>query len=200
MNNDRERFLLRYTEALLGGDLETQEKLCSAAAGNSELEAALLEIHEATGHELFAEAQATYSLEMERSVTDIRVLLNSHFQGRVLDRPEDASAYFEEEEISPVTVAEVARRLRSEVSGRERDQSVETLNTLTKVDEVLPETLSPRSIRSLLQRLEVDLGRWFDQRFHEAAFHLASGRQEQRLIAARRVRERKRLQGEEKDS
>jgi hypothetical protein len=191
MNYEREKILLRYTEALLNGDWDEQELILQAIVNNSELENAILNLHQQVGQHLLIETQEAYIQENEQSLIDVRTLLESHFEGRVLDRPEDASAFsLESLELLPVTVAEVANRLRSEVTGREIENTNTVLSQLAQNNEPLPEVISPRQIRALLSRLGIDLGRWFEQRFHEAAFYLESGRQEQRLIAARRIRER----------
>jgi hypothetical protein len=196
----RERLLLRYAEAILDGDLDTQARLMEEAAafGDTELEEAIWELHAADGESLRTELESERAGAMEQDAELVRHLLDVHFQGRVLRSPWEAAALTPDTaDTPPLTVGDVAASLRADlarefgvVPPREREAVDRAFFQLeANAQEPIPERVTPRGIRSLLARLGADAGRWFERQFHEATAHLTAGRSgHARLAAARRAR------------
>lgn len=197
---ERERFLLRFTEAVLAGDLDAQDALTAQAEGNLELQEALWEIQVSHGDEVLAEQAAENTAISEQTETLVRDLLASHFQGRLLANREDASIFQEEPEPAPLTIGDVAVSLKAKltqrgavvISAREKEAALREIGRLEASTEPLPERLTPKGIRTALARLGTQIGqgvgRWFEEQFHIQATHLSVGRSSQaRLAAARRA-------------
>jgi hypothetical protein len=193
----RELLLCRYQDALEMGDFAEMEAVLAQAEQDPELSDALWEL-QATLAEAPDEA-------FERDAQTVRTLAASHLTSPVVATAAEAAALAEamrkaaetEPELPPITVAEVAARLRGQRGvGKGNDpQARPLIERLSRISEPIGEDVSVRGIRGLLTRLGVaDAGRRVVDAFHEAAFFLTMGRQQEndlRLAATRKATARR---------
>jgi hypothetical protein len=184
MNTEKEILLARYIDALFAGDFQAQADILENVIDDAALVQELWNTNIAMGEELVYLAQAN----------QVHSFIEDTLGTSVLVKPQDASAFAESDiEDFPLSIADVAANLRSEIVGGgihvpDREKALEATEILGRHEEAFPEdALSERGARTLLHRLNVRLGRWFEDIFHSVAFDLEMGRRENlRLQAARR--------------
>lgn len=209
-NEKRERIIRQYIEALEIGDLNAQDRLLAEAMAFSEqqvdasLEVTLWEAQSAIGAELEAGDAAALAARKNSEAAQVLSLAQSSFStpvaaSRAELQAKQAALLAEEEALEeppPVTLREVAARLRVDLS-RMPPRFVPTVRELVARLEIhhggVPverADLSERGARSLLGRLGLETaGSWLGKQFHEALLSLQISReQELRLAAARRSR------------
>lgn len=209
-NDERERIIRQYIEALEIGNLDTQDRLLAEAMafseqqGGSSLETTLWEIHTAVGTELEANDAAALAARKQSEAGQVLSLAQSSFStpaaaSRGELQAKQAALLAEEEALEeppPVTLREVAARLRVDL-GRMPPRLVPAVRELVARLEIQHGSvpveradLSERGARSLLGRLGLEMaGSWLGKQFHEALLSLQISReQELRLAAARRSR------------
>ena len=209
-NDERERIIRQYIEALEIGNLDTQDRLLAEAMtfpeqqGASSLETTLWEIQTAVGAELEADDAAALAARKQSEAGQILSLAQASFStptaaSRGELQAKQAAVMAEEEALEeppPVTLREVAARLRVDL-GRMPPRLVPAVRDLVARLEIqhggVPverADLSERGARSLLGRLGLETaGSWLGKQFHEALLSLHISReQELRLAAARRSR------------
>lgn len=209
-NDDRERIIRQYIEALEVGNLDTQDRLLAEAMAFSEqqqdshLEATLWEVQTAVGAELEANDAPALAARKHAEAAQVLSLVQASFStpaaaSRGELQAKQAALMAEEEALEeppPVTLREVAARLRVGLS-RMPPRLVPAVRELVARLEVqhggVPverADLSERGARSLLVRLGLETaGSWLGKQFHEALLSLQISReQELRLAAARRSR------------
>ncbi len=174
----REKALYHYGRALDCGDFETVAAVLKEAESDSELERMIIEINQ------------VFRVEYEESARDddaevVRQLAHKHL-------PSGLESDIEVAELPPLTVADVAVRIKSDAarSGRTTRDVMTTAERLTASHAPLPETLNQAAVRQLLDRLGVPVSTTFLKVFRDTAIFLAMGREHgnARLAAARRER------------
>lgn len=170
----RELAVLRYCASLDRGDFEGVASVLAAAETDEELERMLRQANEGQRAEQERAAQAD-------SAAVVRELLQRQMPSAMETAAED--------EMPPLTIAAVAGRIESE--GRASREAPEVLQRLREVDEPVPQGLSARSVRQLLERLGVQASERFLRLFRETAILLSMGRQQQRASLAATRRERR---------
>ena len=178
----RELLLLRYTDALSNGDLESLGSILEQAMNDPELEKSLWETHLALGEEIRLEETQAISEQLKRDSEFVGAMAASHFA------PSDNSisqVFPQNEELYPVTVAEVAANLRDRVDTNSRD----LLRKIEHSTAPLGEDVSPRGLRTLLANLGIEnVSKKFLRAFQDAGMTLGMQRQGQafQLAATRR--------------
>lgn len=209
-NNKRDRIIRQYIEALETGDMGAQERLLTEAMtfsveqADDRLEATLWEAQIAIGAELEANDAMAIAARKNAEAAQVLSLAQTSFSTPVAAsrgelQAKQAALMAEEEALEeppPVTLREVASRLRVDLSrmpprfvpaARELVARLEIQHGGVSVEKA---DLSERGAQSLLGRLGLETaGSWLSKQFHEALLSLQISReQELRLAAARRSR------------
>ena len=186
----RELLLLRYTDAITDGDLDTVGSILDQAANDPDLERGIWETHLALGEELRQEETRTISAQLEKYAAQVTELAASHFSAPLSLTPIEGSP----PPLHEITVGELAAALRS---SNDISPEIQTrLRFLERSDDPCDTDLSVRGIRSLLARMGVDsASKRLVEKVQNLLFTLGMQRQgpEVRLAAARRQRSQRGL-------
>lgn len=208
VNQNRERIIRQYIEALDIGDIDAQDRFLaeamafSAEQGDDGLEATLWEVQMAIGTDLQAADIAAQTIQDKVEAEQVLRLAQASFAtpaAASLGELQAKQAVFMAddealEEPPPLTLRDVAARLRMDIrrvsprlapAVRDLVTHLEIRHGAVPVDKA---DLSERGARSLLSRLGIETASsWLGKQFHEAILSLQILReQELRLAAARR--------------
>ena len=180
----RELLLLRYTDAIISGDLSTVSLILDQATNDLELERSIWETHLAIGAEMRHEETRIISEQLDQDSNMIKDLASAYFSTSATSE-RLAPLQIVSEEVEPVTVGEVAADLRNRV-----DASTQLLlRKIEHIDEPLGQDVSPRGLRTLLAHLGIEnVSKHFLSMFQDTVFALGIQRQGHafRLAATRR--------------
>lgn len=183
----REKNLFLYASALERGDLKTTQSMLERAQSDAKLEAMIRQMHELE----IAEESAS---EHETIAVQVRDLLAQHLpSARILSAHDVLES---EDDLPPVTVADVASRLQSDAASGLVQRRVLGLASsalwqrLQNLREPLPEQFNARSLAQFFEKLGVQCNEKFQDAFGDTAQLLQMGRQQNRaqLAATRRIK------------
>ena len=169
----------RYTRALEVGDHDTIAAILLEAEHDAELEQIILEINDA----LAAEMEDAVTRE---DVVLVRELARTYLPSGVPQEMEPS--------VPPLTVGDVIARIRTDATLRgEIEREVANLARQLHSNETpLPDDLSQRSVKQLLEQFGISVSARFQKLFRETAIFLSMGRNQgmARLAATRRQQAR----------
>lgn len=179
----RELLLLRYTDAITHGDLDTLGVILEQAAGDPSLEQEIWETHLALGEEIRQEEMRAIAEQLRHASEQVTDMAASHFSAPIVRTAGEAA----DPPAQEVTVGELAAALNADAGLSSEVRA--SLHSWERSNEPCETDLSVRGIRALLARMGVDaVGRRLVEKTQELLFTLGMQRQghDVRLAAARR--------------
>lgn len=164
----REKLIYRYVQALDQGDLDQVADILEQSMNDPELDRAITEIN--------------LAIEVEEGLSSLAV--DAEKVGNIARKHLHAPAEADTIEDKPLTVGEVAARLKSD--RRVPFVDIEANERLLTISHPLPAWLSIQAVKQLAGELGVTASDRFWLAFHDTAVMLSMGRSHQtQLLAAR---------------
>ncbi len=169
----RERALFLYHNALTRGDFATVERILDEASRDPELEAMIIQAHDASDQEV--------AFQESTDARKVRQLVREHLQSGLPEA--DLSA------LPPLTVSDVCAHIQTKAAVKGGDtESGSVMRELRLSEAPLPQELTGRGLRQFFTNLGVSVSEKFQEIFRDAAIFLSMSREQgaAHMSAARR--------------
>ena len=171
----REKIIYRYINALEQGDFETLSTILQQAEQDPALETMLWEVSKQYGDEYEQMVQTS-------DIATVEQLIQEHLPS--------AKQADMEEDLPPLTVADVVNRLQSttDTPNNVKKEASDLVGKISHKNVTLPAKINRKSLSQVFEQLGLSVSKSFQTMFHKTAIFLSMGREQNmaRLAATRR--------------